>query len=126
MIEIKRFKHFEDVLIDVPKDIVKFGEYRKGSDKYGVMISSIMDWLRLHKSKGDTVNRIEVEKNKFFSQTNIKEVDFLSFLKEKISARWRRTFLGLFPIYYHSLKLSGCQTHEAKAKCDRDSQKILF
>ena len=47
------------------------------------MISSIMDWLRLHKSKGDTVNRIEVEKNKFFSQTNIKEVDFLSFLKEK-------------------------------------------
>lgn len=36
------------------------------------------------------------------------------------------SFLGLFPIYYHSYKLGGYQTQEAKAKRDRDFQKILF
>lgn len=81
---IKRFQQYEDVLIDTkPTEIIKFGEYRKGSSKYGQLVDTIMTWLRLHKTSGDNIKKISTKLNKFLSETRIKLEDLQSFLKEK-------------------------------------------
>lgn len=81
---IKKFAQFEDVLVDTkPTEIIKFGEYRKGSSKYGQLIESIMMWIRMHKDVGDKVKGVSTNLNKFLSETKINLKDLQSFLKEK-------------------------------------------
>jgi hypothetical protein len=72
---IKEFKNFNPVTTKV----MNFGEYRKGSTKYGGMVDSIMSWLRMHKEeKSDT---IKVNLDKFLKETNIDINELEDFLQ---------------------------------------------
>lgn len=72
---IKEFKNFNPETTKV----MNFGEYRKGSTKYGGMVDSIMSWLRMHKEeKSDT---IKVNLDKFLKETNIDISELEDFLQ---------------------------------------------
>ena len=71
---IKEFKHFE-----LNQKVQSFGEYRKGSNKYGGLVDKIMMWLRMHKE--EKLNIIKVDLAKFLSETNIKINELEDFIQ---------------------------------------------
>lgn len=78
---IFRFNHFikEEVLVE-PESIVKFGEYRKGSGKYGELVKAIMMWLRTYR-KG-TSSFISTPVSKFLKETGIKYEELEKFIDD--------------------------------------------
>ncbi|MCA9460383.1 MAG: hypothetical protein KC550_07590 [Nanoarchaeota archaeon] len=60
-------KKFEDYLFKVKKenDILKFGEYRKGSSEFGPFIQDLMMFLRNFKNQGDDNLIFKTEDVKF-------------------------------------------------------------
>lgn len=78
--------HEVDLKSEVSKDIPTFGEYRKGSTKYGGLLSKLMDWLRLQKEnlKNSKLTEFVVSFDKFQSESNIKLADLENFIKDKI------------------------------------------
>ena len=78
---IFRFNHFikEEVLIE-PEPIVKFGEYRKGSGKYGEIVKAIMMWLRTYRK--DSSSFISTPVSKFLKETNIKYDELEKFIDD--------------------------------------------
>jgi hypothetical protein len=68
------------------QDIIHFGEYRKGSDKWGSMITKIMEWLRLKKDEmKKELDNIQINVDDFQSETNIPLTELEDFVKDKIS-----------------------------------------
>jgi hypothetical protein len=68
------------------RDIIHFGEYRKGSDKWGTMITKIMEWLRLKKEEmKKELDNIQINIDDFQSETNIQLSELENFVKDKIS-----------------------------------------
>jgi hypothetical protein len=68
------------------RDIIHFGEYRKGSDKWGTMITKIMEWLRLKKEEmKKELDNIQIDIDDFQSETNIQITELENFVKDKIS-----------------------------------------
>lgn len=89
-------KKFEDYVVDlhqvsladeVSSDIPTFGEYRKGSTKYGGLVSRMMDWLRLQreKQKNEKMCKITTTFDTFVTETGIKLSELEDFIKDKIS-----------------------------------------
>lgn len=68
------------------RDIVHFGEYRKGSDKWGTMVTKIMEWLRLKKEEmKKELDNIQIDIDDFQSETNIQLTEIENLVKDKIS-----------------------------------------
>jgi hypothetical protein len=91
MESIKKFEEFVhdfnvDLKSELQADIPTFGEYRKGSEKYGGLVMKLMEWLRLEReiSKKD-LNNISIDIEDFETQSNIKLKDIEDFIKDKIS-----------------------------------------
>ena len=87
-------KKFEDFVGDIHRmnlsdefstQIPTFGEYRKGSDKFGGLLTKMMEWLRLEKEKNVSKDTLTVELNKFLSESGIKLNEIEDFIKDKIA-----------------------------------------
>lgn len=87
-------KRFEDFVGDIHKlnlsdefstQIPTFGEYRKGSEKFGGLLTKMMEWLRLEKEKDASKDTITVDLNRFLSESGIKLNEMEDFIKDKIA-----------------------------------------
>jgi hypothetical protein len=68
------------------KEIVRYSEFRKGSDKWGSMVLKLMEWLRLKKEEmKKDLNNIQIETEDFENETNIKLSELEAFVKDKIA-----------------------------------------
>jgi len=86
---INKLKKFEDYLIDDrPNEILRFGEYRKGSNEYGDFIQELMMFLRNYKKD---------ENNLIFK---IKELTFDVNKLYKLSKDENKKRLISFNIYF--------------------------
>jgi hypothetical protein len=87
-------KKFEDYLIDkipsvnskeeVSTDIQSFGEYRKGSDKYGKMFHKLMEYLR-YKLLDTNDEYLLINISQFEKESHIKLSEIENFIKDEIS-----------------------------------------
>lgn len=67
-------------------DVTTFGEFRKGSEKYGGLINKLMDWLRLQKENtNQDADNVIVSFDKFENETSIKISEIEDFIKDKIA-----------------------------------------
>lgn len=79
--KIKRFENIilEGSTIDMEK-IIPFGEWRKGSTKYGDIVNRIMMYLRLYKIENES---IVLNLDEFLKETNIKLDELKEFLNSE-------------------------------------------
>ena len=81
--KIKRFKLTEDkIMTSNQPDIIPYGEFRKGSNTYGGLVNSMMQWLRAYKLEGQDDN-ITAPYQKFLEETKIDPLAFSQFLQDK-------------------------------------------
>jgi len=60
--------------------ILNFSEYRKGSNKYGILIDGMMMWLRTYRK--DNSNIIISNLDKFLKESNINKDLLIEFLND--------------------------------------------
>jgi hypothetical protein len=67
-------------MVTTPVQVQKIGEYRKGSDQYGALVNSILEWLRTYRKQEDGL-KVSIEK--FLKETNLTLEELQSFLQNK-------------------------------------------
>ena len=84
MERLKKYSFFvnEDMINQKPTEIKKFGEYRKGSNKFGGLVDKMMSWLRLHKTD-PKITKLRSDLNIFLQESNISYEELISFLNDE-------------------------------------------
>lgn len=91
MASIKKYEDFVhdfnvDLKSELQTDIPTFGEYRKGSEQYGGLVTKMMEWLRLKREKSkDELTNLSVSFDIFSTESGIQIKDLENFIKDKIS-----------------------------------------
>lgn len=92
MESIKKFEdyikniHQVDLEQEISHDIPKFGEYRKGAEKFGGLLTKMMEWLRLQREKSKTeLKTITIPIETFTTESHIKLVELENFIRDKIA-----------------------------------------
>ena len=81
-------KSYEDLLYNDNSKILKFSEYRKGSNEYGQIINDLMMFLRFKKEQNKNSDFIIIHKSE------LKNIDFNK-LKDLLQDDTKRKKLGL-------------------------------
>lgn len=91
MASIKKYEDFVhdfnvDLKSELQTDIPTFGEYRKGSEQYGGLVTKMMEWLRLKRENSkDELTNLSVSFDIFSTESGIQIKDLENFIKDKIS-----------------------------------------